>query len=165
MLARLANALKWSLRNWARQHAGLTQRLGPQVVGALQRLLDEVHGAELAVLNTNQGYAQVLERIKHQACGSILCSVCIFCLQRLLVLLATKGGENLDKLTKRNYVVFFTTVGRSRVPGGGQDSREHAYPLPPTRPLRVYSLETKIRVCGQDYLDSAKSFNGLVTTS
>jgi hypothetical protein len=40
------------------------------VVGALQRLLDEVslaafarHGAELAVLNTNQGCAQVFERI------------------------------------------------------------------------------------------------------
>ena len=62
-LARLAHAMQWSLRNWARQHAGLTQRLGPQVVAALQRLLDEVHGAELAVLNTNQGYAQVLERI------------------------------------------------------------------------------------------------------
>ena len=70
-LARLAHALQWSLRNWARQHAGLSQRLGPQVVCALQRLLDEVHGAELAVLNTKQGYAQVLERIKHQACGSL----------------------------------------------------------------------------------------------
>ena len=33
------------------------------MVAALQRLLDEVHGEELAVLNTNKGYAQVFERI------------------------------------------------------------------------------------------------------
>jgi tetratricopeptide (TPR) repeat protein len=33
------------------------------MVAALQRLLDEVHGEELAVLNTNKGYAQVYERI------------------------------------------------------------------------------------------------------
>ena len=62
-LVNLAHSLQWSLRNWARQHAGLTQRLGPQMVAALQRLLDEVHGEELAVLNTNKGYAQVFERI------------------------------------------------------------------------------------------------------
>jgi hypothetical protein len=62
-LVRLAHSLQWSLRNWARQHAGLTQRLGPQMIGALQRLLDEVSGAELAVLNTNQGYGQLFERI------------------------------------------------------------------------------------------------------
>jgi tetratricopeptide (TPR) repeat protein len=33
------------------------------MVAALQRLLVEVRGAELAVLNTNQGYGQVFERI------------------------------------------------------------------------------------------------------
>ena len=62
-LVDLAHSLQWSLRNWARQHPGLTQRLGPQMVAALQRLLVEVHGEELAVLNTNKGYAQVFERI------------------------------------------------------------------------------------------------------
>ena len=62
-LVRHANSLQWSLRNWARQHEGLAQRLGPQISGVLQRLLDEVHGAELAVLNTNEGYGQVFERI------------------------------------------------------------------------------------------------------
>ena len=62
-LVRHANSLQWNLRNWARQHGGLTQRLGAQIVGVLQRLLDEVHGAELAVLNTNEGYGQVFERI------------------------------------------------------------------------------------------------------
>ena len=39
------------------------QRLGPQIAGVQQRLLDEVQGAELAVLNTNKGYGQVFERI------------------------------------------------------------------------------------------------------
>ena len=62
-LVRHANSLQWSLRNWARQHEGLAQRLGPQIAGVLQRLLDEVHGAQLAVLNTNEGYGQVFERI------------------------------------------------------------------------------------------------------
>eukprot|EP00802_Teleaulax_amphioxeia_P010253 Tamp_10279.p1 GENE.Tamp_10279~~Tamp_10279.p1 ORF type:complete len:566 (+),score=151.58 Tamp_10279:96-1700(+) len=62
-LTRLAHSLQWSLRNWARQRAGLTERLRPQVVGVLRRLLDEVRGAELAVLNTNEGYGQVFERI------------------------------------------------------------------------------------------------------
>ena len=62
-LTRLAHSLQWSLRNWARQRAGLTERLRPQIVGVLRRLLDEVRGAELAVLNTNEGYGQVFERI------------------------------------------------------------------------------------------------------
>ena len=41
----------------------LAERLRPQIVGVLRRLLDEVRGAELAVLNTNEGYGQVFERI------------------------------------------------------------------------------------------------------
>ena len=62
-LVGLARSLQWSLKNWARQHAGLTQRLGPQMVGVLQSLLGEVRDAELTVLNTNQGYAQVFDHI------------------------------------------------------------------------------------------------------
>ena len=64
-LTRLAHSLQWSLRNWARQHAGLAQRLRPQTVGVLRCLLDEVCDVDLALLNTNEGYGKVFVRILH----------------------------------------------------------------------------------------------------
>ncbi len=86
------------------------------------------------------------------------------CLGLLVALFAT-----------RCILFFFTTVGRLRLPGFSRDSREHGrlkstwptslsvtrtiYKDKYDKALEVYKsvLETKIRVCGQDSLDVAKT--------
>ena len=62
-LTRLANSLQWDAKHWVRKHQGLVPRLHHQIVRARRRLLDEVRGAELAVLNTNAGYGCMFERL------------------------------------------------------------------------------------------------------
>jgi len=62
-LTRLANSLQWDAKNWAYTHQGLLSRLGMQIAGAGQRLQEMVQAANLAVLNTIEGYGHVFERL------------------------------------------------------------------------------------------------------
>ena len=71
-LTRLAHSLQWDAKNWAYTHQGLLSRLGMQIAGAGQRLQEMVQAANLAVLNTIEGYGHVFERLMDGWEGEVL---------------------------------------------------------------------------------------------
>ena len=71
-LTRLANSLQWDAKNWAYTHQGLLSHLGVQIAGAGQRSQEVVQGANLAVLNTIEGYGRVFERLMDGWEGEVL---------------------------------------------------------------------------------------------
>ena len=71
-LTRLAHSLQWDAKNWAYTHQGLLSHLGMQIAGAGQRSQEVVQGANLAVLNTIEGYGRVFERLMDGWEGEVL---------------------------------------------------------------------------------------------
>jgi hypothetical protein len=114
-LVRHVNSLLWSLRNWARQHHGLVQRLGPQIAGVQQRMLDEVQGAELAVSTPTRATAR---------CSSASCAL---------------GRRRSDRMLSRR---CGGTASKRRRPAA-QSSRSDALRKPLTLPANFVPIPRK----------------------